>query len=154
VNQDVVLLVEDDPQDEALTTRALRANGVDAKIVVARDGAEALDLLLGPGGGSATAVERPPVVVLLDLNLPKIGGLEVLRRIRAEARVARTPVVILTSSDEERDVASGYDLGANGYVCKPVDFDAFADAIGRLGRFWCGANTPPPPRESPAAAGG
>lgn len=143
MNGKVVLLVEDNSSDEALALRALRKSNMGDNVVVVRDGAEALDYLLGrdrdlPDGRAM------PHLVLLDLNLPKIDGLEVLRRIRADERTKLLPVVILTSSGEERDIVSGYDLGANSYVRKPVDFIQFADAVRQLGLYWLGINEPPP----------
>ncbi len=138
-----ILLVEDDPRDEVLTRRALEKHAVANEIVVARDGQEALDYLFGEDGdGSGGAGPLPPVV-LLDLNLPKIGGLDVLRRIRSEERTRCLPVVILTSSDEDQDRVSSYDLGANSYVRKPVEFEAFSKAVGQVGAYWVLVNTPP-----------
>jgi two-component system response regulator len=143
MNERTILLVEDNPSDEALTLRALKKNNISNGIVVVRDGAEALDYLFAPATGPAGA--RPlPQLILLDLNLPKIGGLEVLRRIRADERTRLLPVVILTSSGEEQDIVGGYSLGANGYVRKPVDFVQFADAVRQLGLFWLIVNEPPP----------
>lgn len=143
-----ILLVEDNSDDEALTLRALRRNNVVNDIVVARDGAEALDYLFGTGAYAGRDTAELPQVVLLDLNLPKIDGLEVLRRIRADARTELLPVVILTSSKEERDLIDGYRCGANSYVRKPVNFDEFLDAARRLGLYWLLHNEPPP-RRSP-----
>ena len=134
-----ILLVEDNPDDEALTLRALKRNNILNEVVVARDGAEALDLLL-PDDGEP----RLPEVVLLDLKLPKIDGLEVLKRIRAHARTRRLPVVILTSSSEERDIVAGYELGANSYIRKPVDFDQFMEAVRQLGLYWLVLNVAAP----------
>jgi two-component system response regulator len=128
----VILLVEDNPRDETLTLRALRKSNIVNDIVVARDGAEALDLLLGASDGA----EALPQLVLLDLKLPKIDGLEVLRRLRADARTRRLPVVVFTSSNEEEDLIRSYDLGANSYVRKPVDFDQFLEATRQLGMYW------------------
>jgi two-component system response regulator len=135
--QKKILLVEDNPDDEALTKRALKTNNIQNEVMVARDGAAALDYLLGDG-------RELPAVVLLDLKLPKIDGLEVLRRIRTEARTRLLPVVILTSSKEEQDVVSGYSLGANSYVRKPVDFDEFVRAAAQLGLYWLLLNEQPP----------
>jgi two-component system response regulator len=137
-----ILLVEDNPDDEALTLRALRKNNIKNEVVVARDGAQALDILFGTGERQG----RPllPQLILLDLKLPKVDGLEVLGRIRADARTSLLPVVILTSSNEERDVAEGYRLGANSYVRKPVDFDQFLEAARQLGLYWLVLNEPPP----------
>jgi CheY-like chemotaxis protein len=137
-----ILLVEDDPDDEALTLRALRRAQVGNAVLVARDGVEALDRLLGDGAGP----REIPQVVLLDLKLPKIDGLEVLRRLRADERTRLLPVVVLTSSSEERDLVESYRLGANSYVRKPVDFGEFAEAVGRLGLYWLLVNQPPPDR--------
>ncbi len=134
----VILLIEDNPKDEALTLRALKKNYIGNEVVVARDGAEAIDRLFGGG--------QPPLpqLVLLDLKLPKIDGLEVLKRIRAEERTRLLPVVILTSSVEERDLIEGYRLGANSYVRKPVDFVEFAEAVRQLGLYWLILNRPAP----------
>lgn len=138
-----ILLVEDNPRDEALTRRALQKHNFQAAVVVARDGAEALDYLLGSDGTPAGAL---PQLVLLDLKLPKIDGLEVLRRIRANETTRLLPVVILTSSTEERDILEGYRLGTNSYVRKPVDFVAFTEAVRQLGLYWLLLNTMPPLR--------
>jgi two-component system response regulator len=131
-----ILLVEDNPDDEALTLRALRRHNIANDVRVARDGQEALDCLLAPGAPL-------PQVVLLDLKLPKIDGLEVLRRIRADERARRVPVVVLTSSREEQDVVASYDLGANSYVRKPVDFERFVEAARQLGLYWLVLNEAP-----------
>ena len=139
-----ILLVEDNPDDEALTLRALRRANVGNEIVVLRDGAEVLDYLFGTGAWTGKTPALPQVV-LLDLKLPKIDGLEVLRRIRAAPRTQLLPVVILTSSSEERDRIEGYRLGANSYVRKPVEFGAFAEAVRTLGLYWLLLNEPPPP---------
>jgi two-component system response regulator len=140
----VILLVEDNPDDEALTRRAFERNHITNEIVVARDGFEALDYLFGTGKYAGREAPAPPQVVLLDLKLPKIDGLEVLRRLRADDRTKFLPVVILTSSTEERDLVSGYSLGANSYVRKPVDFSDFAAAARQLGLYWLLLNQPPP----------
>ena len=140
----VILIVEDNPDDEALTLRALRRANVGNEIVVMRDGVEALDYLLGTGAWTGRAPDLLPQVVLLDLKLPKLDGLEVLRRIRADPRTHMLPVVILTSSNEERDRVEGYRLGANSYVRKPVEFGAFAEAVKTLGLYWLLLNEPPP----------
>jgi DNA-binding response OmpR family regulator len=137
-----VLLVEDNPDDEELTLRGLRQANLTNLVDVARDGQEALDYLFG---NHAQAAKPVPVVVLLDLMLPRVDGFEVLRRIRAEKRTRRVPVVILTSSSEDRDVINGYDLGANSYVRKPVQFEEFAAAIAQLGVYWLMINAPAPP---------
>ena len=140
----VILLVEDDPSDIGLTERALRKARSSNELVVAEDGQEALDYLWGTGVHAGRNVSEPPALVLLDLNLPKVPGLEVLRRIRADPRTRRIPVVILTTSQEEQDVAAGYDLGVNSYVRKPVDFIQFAAAIEQLGTYWFLLNQPAP----------
>lgn len=139
-----ILLVEDDPDDEALTLRAFRKNNVTNEVVVARDGAEALDYLFGTGAYANRDVSLLPQVVILDLKLPKIDGFEVLRRIRAAAQTKLLPVVILTSSNEERDRLEGYGLGANSYVRKPVNFAEFVDAVRQLGLYWLLLNERPP----------
>ena len=131
-----ILLVEDNADDELLTIRAFKKNGIFNDIVVARDGVEALDYLFGTGAHAGRDVNDLPQVVLLDLNLPRIGGLEVLRRIREDPRTKLLAVVILTSSKEEDDIVKGYSLGANSYVRKPVDFAHFTDAVKTLGFFW------------------
>ena len=138
-----ILLVEDNPDDELLTLDALEVNRVVNKVIVARNGVEALDYLLGEGAHAGRDVMDLPAVVLLDLKLPKIDGLEVLRRIRADERIRLLPVVILTSSNEEEDRIKGYSLGANSYVRKPVDFDEFIKAVGQLGLYWLMLNQPP-----------
>src|SRR5579862_1558306 len=130
-----ILLVEDNADDEQLTLRAMRQSEVPNIIRVARDGAEALDQLFGPNAGS-----RMPDLVLLDLKLPKVSGLEVLQRIRKEEKTRSLPIVVLTSSDEERDIIESYSLGANSYIRKPVDFDEFIDAVRQLGVYWLSMN--------------
>jgi CheY-like chemotaxis protein len=139
-----ILLVEDNASDEELALRALRKNNVGNRIVVTRDGSAALDYLFARGDYAARDVKEVPQVVLLDLNLPKIGGLDVLRTIRADERTKRLPVVILTSSNEDRDLLGGYDLGANSYILKPVDFAQFAEAVRQLGVYWLLLNQRPP----------
>ena len=136
------LLVEDNPDEEALTIRAIRKNGIDSDIKVARDGVEALDILFGTG---AFAEDGPlvPQVVLLDVNLPKLNGLEVLRRIRAEPLTKLLPVVMLTSSREEKDMLTGYQNGCNSYVRKPINFDEFLEASNQLCRYWLQLNQYP-----------
>lgn len=143
----MILLVEDNANDEFLTLRALKKYNVANDVVVARDGAEALDFLFGTGAYESRDTKELPIVVLLDLKLPKIDGLEVLRRVRANESTRLLPVVILTSSNEERDVISGYKLGTNSYVQKPVDFTAFVDAVGQLGLYWMMLNEPLPPQK-------
>ncbi len=140
----IILLVEDNPDDEALTIRALRQNNIVNEIVVARDGVEALDYLFGTGAHTGRDLSIMPQVILLDLKLPKIDGLEVLRRLRADPRTAHLPVVILTSSKEERDVMNGYKLGANSYIHKPVDFIQFTEAVKQLKLYWLVLNEPLP----------
>jgi two-component system response regulator len=136
-----ILLVEDNPDDEELTLLAFQHNNISNKITVARDGAEALDLLLDPDGKGGRI---QPSVVLLDLKLPKVDGLEVLRRLRADERTRLLPVVVLTSSREEQDLVASYRLGANSYVRKPVDFTRFLDAVRQLGLYWLLLNEIPP----------
>jgi two-component system response regulator len=142
----VILLVEDNPDDEILTLRALRRANVGNDIVVVRDGVEALDYLFGTGGHAGRDTRELPHVMLLDLKLPRIDGLEVLRRVRADDRTRVLPVVILPSSIEERDRIEGYRLGANSYVQKPVDFTEFVEAVRQLGLYWLLLNQPPPAR--------
>ncbi len=142
VNAGKILLVEDNPDDVTLTMRALKSNNITNEVVVANDGAQALDYLFGAGGSAGP--EELPAVVLLDLKLPKVNGLEVLQRIRADEGTRLLPVVILTSSDEERDVIQGYSLGANSYVRKPVDFVEFTQAAKQLGLYWLLMNQAPP----------
>lgn len=132
----IILLVEDNPNDELLTLRALRKNKISNGIVVARDGVEALDYLFGTGKYTGRDLSVMPEFVLLDLRLPKIDGLEVLQRIRAAEHTRLLPVIVLTSSDEERDIVESYNLGANSYICKPVDFNQFVEAVYQLGLYW------------------
>jgi two-component system response regulator len=146
MNDRTILLVEDNPNDEALTLRALKKNNIQDRVVVARDGAEALDYLFGTGAYQDRSPSDLPRVVLLDLKLPKVGGLEVLRRMRADARTKLVPVVILTSSNEERDLVAGYGSGANSYIRKPVDFTEFSETVRHLGRYWLQLNEAPPLR--------
>jgi two-component system response regulator len=134
----IILLVEDNPDDEVLTRRALEKHSLRIDLVVARDGQEALDYLFGGG--------RLPHLILLDLKLPKIDGLEMLRRLRSDERTKLLPVVVLTSSNEERDLVGSYSLGANSYVRKPVDFNEFTEAARQLGLYWLLLNEPPPQR--------
>ncbi|MFP4344522.1 MAG: response regulator [Anaerolineales bacterium] len=144
MKESLLLLVEDNPDDEFLTLRALKKGNVANDVVVARDGAEALDYLFRQGGFAERAEGRMPQLILLDLQLPKISGLDVLRRLRADERTRLLPVVILTSSDEEQDILESYDLGANSYIRKPVDFEQFTDAVSQLGFYWLLLNTAPP----------
>jgi two-component system response regulator len=140
----ILLLVEDNPSDVALTERAFAKAHIANELVVAQDGQEALDYLWGAGAHAGRDAAGLPALVLLDLKLPKVSGLDVLRRIRGDARTRRLPVVILTTSKEEQDVAAGYDLGANSYIRKPVDFRQFAAAIEQLGLYWLVLNEAPP----------
>ena len=137
-----ILLVEDDPDDEALAVRALKQYRITNDIVVVRDGVEALEYLFCTGT-YATRDPKPPFVVLLDLKLPKLDGLEVLRRLRSDDRTRFVPVVVLTSSDEEQDIMRGYSLGANSYVRKPIDFAQFSEAVRQLGLYWLLLNEVP-----------
>ena len=145
----IILLVEDNPDDEALTLRALKTNNIQNRVVVARDGAEALDYFFGTGAYAGRDMSVMPTVTLLDLKLPKVDGLEVLRRLRADERTRNIPVVILTSSKEEQDLLNGYKLGANSYIRKPVDFIQFTESVRQLGLYWLVLNEPPPRREAP-----
>lgn len=140
----IILLVEDSPDDEALTLRALGKNNIRNEVVVARDGVEALDYLFGRGRYAERDMSLMPQLILLDLKLPKLDGLEVLRRLRSDERTRLLPVVILTSSNEEQDLVNGYGLGANSYVRKPVDFGQFSEAVRQLGLYWLLLNEPPP----------
>lgn len=144
MSEKLILLVEDNPDDEELTLRALKQAKIANDIVVARDGRQALDYLFGEGEYSARDAGRKPALVLLDLKLPKLGGLQVLERLRADARTALVPVVVLTSSSEDEDMLRSYKLGANSYVRKPVEFGAFANAVAQLGLYWMLLNQPPP----------
>lgn len=146
ISETVILLVEDNADDEALTLRSLRQNNIQNEVVVARDGVEALDFLFGTGKCAGRDVWVLPQVVLLDLKLPRVDGLEVLKRIRADERTRLLPVVILTSSNEEQDLVNGYGLGANSYVRKPVDFGRFSEAVRQLGLYWLLLNEPVPAR--------
>ena len=138
----MILLVEDQPDDEILTLRALRRNKFPNEVLVMRDGVEALDYLFGAGAHAGRDMSVMPVVILLDLKLPKINGLEVLRRIRADERTRFIPVVVLTSSKEEQDLVNSYKLGANSYIRKPVDFVQFTEAMRHLGLYWLLLNEP------------
>lgn len=141
-----ILLVEDNPDDETLTRMALQENRLLNEVVVAHDGVEALDYLFGRGRYAGRDLSDVPQVILLDLKLPKLDGLDVLRALRADDRTKLLPVVILTSSNEETDLVAGYSLGANSYVRKPVDFHQFTDAVKQLGLYWLLLNEPPPRR--------
>ncbi|MDR3700569.1 MAG: response regulator [Candidatus Sulfopaludibacter sp.] len=140
----VILLIEDNPSDVDLTRRALDKARIANELVVAEDGEEALAYLWGTGANAGRDTSQLPALTLLDLKLPRIPGLEVLRLLRADSRTRRMPVVILTSSKEEEDVAAGYDLGINSYIRKPVDFKQFAQCIEQLGLYWLVLNEPPP----------
>ncbi len=142
----VILLVEDHPDDEELTMRALAKNNILNQVVVARDGVQALEYLLGTGAHAGRDTTVMPQLILLDLKLPKIDGLEVLRRLRADERTRFLPIVILTSSKEEQDLIKSYKLGANSYVRKPVDFIEFTKAVQQLGLYWLILNEPVPDR--------
>lgn len=144
MTEKIILLVEDNPDDIALTLRALKKNNIANKVAVARDGEEALEYLTATGRYAGRAPADRPEVVLLDLKLPKAGGLEVLRAIRANPRTRLLPVVVLTSSSEERDIIASYDLGANSYIRKPVDFNQFVEAVRELGLYWLVLNQAPP----------
>lgn len=139
-----ILLVEDNPDDEALTLRAFRKNNIRNEVVVARDGAEALDYIFARGRHAGRNVADLPQVVLLDLKLPKVDGIEVLRQVRGDPRTRMLPIVVLTSSKEERDLSECYRLGCNSYVRKPVDFDQFINAARQLELYWLLLNEPPP----------
>jgi CheY-like chemotaxis protein len=144
MTEKIILLVEDNPDDIALTLRALKKNNIANKVTVARDGEEALEYLTATGRYAGRAATDRPEVVLLDLKLPRAGGLEVLRAIRANPRTRLLPVVVLTSSSEERDIIASYDLGANSYIRKPVDFNQFVEAVRELGLYWLVLNQAPP----------
>jgi CheY-like chemotaxis protein len=147
-NRKVLLLIEDNPSDVDLTKRAFERHRISNPLVVAEDGREALDFLFGEGVHGGRDLSDAPALVLLDLKLPKVSGFDVLARIRKDPRTRRQPVVILTSSKEEEDIARGYDLGTNGYVRKPVDYTEFAKAAERLGLYWLLLNEPPPPAKA------
>jgi two-component system, response regulator len=142
----MILLVEDNADDEALTMRALKKNNVGNNVHIVRDGAEALDFLFCMGAYASRDLHDMPFLILLDLKLPKVSGLEVLRRLRADERTKVVPIVILTSSSEEQDVVEGYQLGANSYVRKPVNFNEFLEAAKHLGIYWLDMNHAPPRR--------
>ena len=139
-----ILLVEDNPDDEALTLRALKKNNIGNQVVVAHDGVEALDFFFATGAHAGRDLRTMPAITLLDLKLPKIDGLEVLRRLRGDDRTKLLPVIILTSSKEEQDLINGYKLGANSYIRKPVDFNQFVEAVRQLGLYWLVLNEAPP----------
>lgn len=139
----VILLVEDNPDDVELTLMAFKKYNIMNDVVIAGDGAEALDYIFGKDEYASRDMSNLPEIVLLDLKLPKVDGLEVLQRLRADERTKHLPVIILTSSNEERDIINGYDLGANSYVQKPVEFTQFSEAVGRLGIYWLLLNKPP-----------
>lgn len=143
-DEKVILLVEDNADDEALAKRAFKKNNVMNNVVVARDGVQALDYLFGTGAHAGRDLNIMPTVVLLDLKLPKVDGLEVLRRLRADARTRLLPVVVLTSSKEEQDLVKSYSLGVNSYIRKPVDFEQFIEAVKQLGLYWLVLNEAPP----------
>ncbi len=145
MNHRSILLVEDNPQDEMLTLRALRKVNLSNQVVVVRDGQQALDYLGGEGEFADQRAMPLPAVVLLDLNLPRVGGLQVLQRLRSMTRTRLLPVVILTSSDEDRDRLRSYENGANSFVRKPLDFGEFAETVARLGVYWLATNEPPLP---------
>ncbi len=138
-----ILLVEDNPTDAELATMALKEANLANKMVWVKDGAEALDFLFGTGAYAGRNIANGPKVVLLDLRLPKVDGLEVLRRVKADARTKNTPVVVVTSSKEDRDVVASYDLGVNSFISKPIEFDQFAKVISDLGFYWLAINRPP-----------
>jgi CheY-like chemotaxis protein len=146
MSEKMILLVEDNPDDEELTKRALRQAKIANEIVVARDGSEAVDFVFGQGSHAGRDVSWMPAVILLDLKLPKLSGLDVLQRLRADSRTKLIPVVVLTSSSEEEDMLKSYESGANSYVRKPVEFGAFASAVSQLGLYWVLLNQPPPSR--------
>ncbi len=139
-----VLLIEDNPDDVELTLHAFQKNHMTNEVVVAVDGAEGLDYLFGTGKYAGRDAEEPPALILLDLQLPKVGGLEVLRKVREDERTKHIPVVVLTTSDEEEDIVNGYDRGCNSYLRKPVNFNEFMNSVKQLEVYWMVLNTPPP----------
>lgn len=144
MSEKMIMLVEDNPDDEELTLRALRQSKIANEIVVTRDGSEALDFVFAKGKYEGRDVSHMPAVILLDLKLPKLSGLEVLQRLRADPRTRLIPVVVLTSSSEDEDMMRSYQFGANSYVRKPVEFGSFAGAVTQLGLYWMLLNQPPP----------
>jgi CheY-like chemotaxis protein len=144
VSNKIILLVEDNPDDEALAIRALKRNYIRNEIVVAHDGVEALDYVFGTGLYAGRDISIKPTVILLDLKLPRIDGIEVLRRLREDERTKLLPVVVLTTSSEEKDMLNSYSLGCNSYIRKPVDFIEFTEAVRQLGMYWLLMNEPPP----------
>lgn len=144
MQEKIILLVEDDPDDETLTLRALKKNKIANDTVVVHDGQEALDFLFGSGRYAGRDTNVRPTVILLDLKMPKVGGMEVLKQIREDERTKFIPVVVLTTSKEEQDLVSSYRLGCNSYVRKPVDFNQFAEAVREMGLYWLVLNEPPP----------
>jgi two-component system response regulator len=143
LNEVEILLVEDNPYDVELTLTALKENNLTNKVHVLNDGAEALEFVFATGAHAQRNIKNVPNVVLLDLKLPKVNGLEVLRRIKSDERTKRIPVVVLTSSQEERDVVESYNLGVNSYIIKPIDFNKFIDAVAKLSLYWVLLNRPP-----------
>ncbi|MBE9068803.1 response regulator [Leptolyngbya cf. ectocarpi LEGE 11479] len=144
INHKVILLVEDNPDDEALTIRALNRHHISNEVIVAHDGVEALDYLFGTGLYADRDIDYQPAVILLDLKLPRLNGLDVLRHLRQDERTKLLPVVVLTTSNEEQDLLDSYNLGCNSYIRKPVDFLQFSEAIRQLGMYWLLMNQSPP----------
>jgi CheY-like chemotaxis protein len=150
-NEAEILLVEDNPRDAELTQRALKKRNLSNTLSWVKDGAEALEFLFGPEPNEHRPLLRHPKIILLDLKLPKVDGLEVLRRLKADAGARKIPVVVLTSSREEQDIVHSYELGVNSYIVKPVNFDNFSEAVAQVGMYWLMYNqTPDPPAPSPA----
>jgi two-component system response regulator len=143
-DKQVILLVEDNPDDEALSLRALKKNNITTKVIVAHDGVEAIDYVFGTGLYEGRDPHDLPLIILLDLKLPRLDGFEVLTRLRTDERTKLLPIIILTSSKEQQDIVHGYRLGANSYVRKPVDFEQFVDAVRQLGLYWLVLNERPP----------